>query len=80
MNQATTSLTRAAMTRAYRYGKTLVSANLAYSTVVFSSLFGVALWQEHLPWTSVLAIVVIISSGILVSLISHQPAPALEAD
>lgn len=69
-----------AMTRAYRYGKTLVSANLAYSTVVFSSLFGVALWQEHLPWTSVLAIVVIISSGILVSLISRQPAPALEAD
>ncbi|WP_079433355.1 DMT family transporter [Zoogloea sp. LCSB751] len=69
-----------AMTRAYRYGKTLVAANLAYSTVVFSSLFGVALWQEHLPWTSVLAISIIIFSGVLVSLASRKPTPALEAD
>jgi drug/metabolite transporter (DMT)-like permease len=41
-----------AMTRAYRYGKTVVAANLSYSTVIFSSLFGVALWGEALPSTS----------------------------
>ena len=38
-----------AMTRAYRYGKTVVSANLSYSTVIFSSLFGVALWSRQAP-------------------------------
>jgi drug/metabolite transporter (DMT)-like permease len=53
-----------AMTRAYRYGKTIVSANLAYTTVIFSSLFGVALWDERLPWTSILAILIIIASGV----------------
>ncbi len=69
-----------AMTRAYRYGKTVVSANLSYSTVIFSSLFGVALWDERLPWTAVSAIAIIIASGILVSLASRQRAPAMESD
>jgi drug/metabolite transporter (DMT)-like permease len=69
-----------AMTRAYRYGKTIVAANLAYSTVIFSSLFGVVLWGEHLPWTSTLAIVVIITSGVLVSLASRKPTPVMESD
>ena len=69
-----------AMTRAYRYGKTVVSANLSYSTVIFSSLFGVALWNERLPWTSIAAIAVIIASGVLVSLSSRQTTPAAESD
>lgn len=56
-----------AMTRSYRYGKTLVSANLAYSTVIFSSLFGVMLWSEHLPLSAWLAIGLIIASGVLIS-------------
>jgi len=68
------------MTRAYRYGKTVVSANLSYSTVIFSSLFGVALWNERLPWTSIAAIVIIIASGVLVSLSSRQTTPAAESD
>jgi drug/metabolite transporter (DMT)-like permease len=69
-----------AMTRAYRYGKTIVAANLAYSTVIFSSLFGAVLWDERLPWTSVMAIAVIITSGVLVSLASRKPTPVLESD
>lgn len=69
-----------AMTRAYRYGKTIVSANLAYTTVIFSSIFGMLLWDELLPWSSVLAIAIIIASGVLVSLASRQPAPVLEPD
>ena len=36
------------MTRAYARGKTLLSAALAYSTVIFSSLFGVLFWGEVL--------------------------------
>jgi len=37
------------MTRAYVRGKTLVSAALAYSTVIFSSLAGLLFWGETLP-------------------------------
>jgi len=48
--------------------------------VIFSSLFGVGLWDEHLPWTSVLAILIIIASGVLVSIASRKPTPALESD
>ncbi len=53
-----------AMTRAFTRGKTLVSAALAYSTVVFSSLFGVLLWGEMLTAAGWLAIALIILSGI----------------
>ena len=69
-----------AMTRAYRYGKTIVSANLAYTTVIFSSLFGVALWDERLPWTSIVAILIIIASGVWVSMASRKPTATLESD
>ena len=54
-----------AMTRAYSRGKTLMSAALAYSTVIFSSFFGVLFWGEHLESGSFLAIGLIILSGVL---------------
>lgn len=64
-----------AMTRSYRYGRTVVSANLSYSTVVFSSLFGMALWGEVLPPSAWAAIALIIASGVLVSLATaRRPA------
>lgn len=53
-----------AMTRAYARGKTLMSAALAYSTVIFSSLFGMLLWGEVLDASAWLAIGLIILSGI----------------
>jgi drug/metabolite transporter (DMT)-like permease len=53
-----------AMTRAYTRGKTLMSAALAYSTVIFSSLFGVLFWGEVLDTAGWLAIGLIILSGI----------------
>jgi drug/metabolite transporter (DMT)-like permease len=43
-------LAQLCMTAAYKRGKTLVSASLAYSTVIFSSAFGMLLWGENLPW------------------------------
>ena len=58
---------------------TIVAANLAYSTVVFASLFGVALWDEVLSPLALLGMLLIISSGILVSLARHaatRPAHA----
>jgi drug/metabolite transporter (DMT)-like permease len=45
-------LAQLCMTAAYKRGKTLTSASLAYSTVVFSSLFAMLLWDETLSWLS----------------------------
>ncbi|WP_265944346.1 DMT family transporter [Dechloromonas sp. A34] len=53
-----------AMTRAYTRGKTLMSAALAYSTVIFSSLFGALFWGEVLDGAAWFAIGLIILSGI----------------
>jgi drug/metabolite transporter (DMT)-like permease len=57
-----------AMTRAYRFGKTLVSASLAYTTVVFASLFGLLLWDETLPPAALFAVALIVTSGLMTSL------------
>jgi S-adenosylmethionine uptake transporter len=53
-----------AMTRAYTRGRTMMSAALAYSTVIFSSLFGALFWGEVLDASAWLAIGLIILSGI----------------
>ncbi len=53
-----------AMTRAYTRGRTLLAAALAYSTVIFSSLFGVVFWGEVLAGPAWLAIGLIVLSGI----------------
>ena len=69
----TATLAQLAMTRAYRLGSTMLVGTLAYSTVIFASLLGIALWHEVLPLTSWLAIAIIITSGI----ISARVTPAL---
>ncbi len=61
----TATLAQFAMTRAYGKGKTLVSGSLAYSTVVFASLFGIVLWGEVLPVTAWLGIGLIAAAGVL---------------
>lgn len=62
---STATLAQLAMTRAYRVGKTLVVGSLAYSTIVFASLFGMLLWDETLPLSSWLGMAFIIASGVL---------------
>ena len=59
------TIAQLAITRAYRTGHTLIVASLAYSTVIFASLFGVIFWQEHLSGSEWLAIGLIILSGII---------------
>lgn len=56
-----------AMTRAYTRGKTLLSAALAYSTVIFSSLFGAVFWGEVLDASAWFAIGLIVLSGVAAS-------------
>lgn len=58
------TLAQLAMTRAYSRGKTMMAATLAYSTVIFSSLFGMLLWGEVLAASAWAAIGLIILSGI----------------
>lgn len=65
-----------AMTRAYTRGKTLMSAALAYSTVIFSSLFGMAFWGETHDAFAWLAIVLIILSGVAASHFSRASTSA----
>ena len=60
-----------AMTRAYQRGNTLVSASLAYSTVIFASLFGMLLWQEVLSLSAWLAIALIVASGLIATWFSR---------
>ncbi len=62
---STATLAQLAMTRAYQIGKTLVVGSLAYSTIVFASLFGIVLWGETLPLASWIGMACIIASGVL---------------
>lgn len=65
------TIAQLAMTRAYQRGKTLVSASLAYTTVIFASLFGMVLWQERLSLSSWLAIALIVASGLIATRFSR---------
>lgn len=65
-----------AMTRAYAAKRTLTTAALAYSTVVFASLFGMVFWNETPDRWSWLAIGLIVASGLAATHFSHPPAPA----
>jgi S-adenosylmethionine uptake transporter len=53
-----------AMTRAYRLGKTLVTANLQYTGIVFSSFWGIVLWNDVLGWAGWTGMGIILFSGI----------------
>lgn len=64
-------LAQLAMTRAYKRGKTLVAASLAYSAVIFASLFGMLFWEEALSLGAWLAIALIIASGLVATWFSR---------
>jgi drug/metabolite transporter (DMT)-like permease len=66
------ALAQLCMTAAYKRGKTLVSASLAYSTVVFSSAFGMLLWGETLSWQAWLGVALIVASGVLATALSRR--------
>ncbi|WP_343652254.1 DMT family transporter [Herbaspirillum sp.] len=61
----TATLAQIAMTRAYRLGNTLVTANLQYTGIVFSSLFGVLIWDDAPGWMGWVGMVIILASGML---------------
>jgi len=59
------TLAQLAMTRAYRTANTLVVGSLSYSTIVFSTLFMVAFWDDRLSVVGWSGIVVIVASGLI---------------
>ena len=58
------TLAQLAMTRAYGRGKALLTASLAYTTIIFATLFAAIFWQEHLGGIELIGIALIIGSGI----------------
>lgn len=60
----TATTAQMAMTRAYRLGKTLVTANLQYTGIVFSSAWGILIWGDALSMLGWLGIGIILLSGI----------------
>ena len=64
-----------AMTRAYRIGKVLVVANLQYTGIIFSSLWGMILWGDNFDWHVWLGMGVILASGIAATFYNTKPTP-----
>jgi drug/metabolite transporter (DMT)-like permease len=61
------TLAQMAMTRAYRIGKTLVVANLQYTGIIFSSIWGMLLWGDRFDWHVWVGMAVILGSGLAVT-------------
>ena len=77
----TATLAQLAMTRAYGAGRTLLTANLQYSAIVFASILGVTLFADRIPLIGWLGIATIIGSGVLATLFTaRSSAPAVAAD
>lgn len=70
----TATLAQLALTRAHHEGDSLVVGALAYSTVIFASLWGVVLWGELLSAQEWLAIAIIVLSGIVAARASSRAA------
>lgn len=73
------SLGQWCLTRAYTRGSPLVVACLQYMGLVFSSLFGVFLFHEKLPWSAWLGMIIIVISGIAATVLRPQrPTPSVQ--
>jgi S-adenosylmethionine uptake transporter len=53
------------MTRAYGKGDTMIAATLSYTGIIFSSIFGIAVWGDILSFSSWVAIALIIFASVV---------------
>lgn len=60
----TATVAQLALTRAYHRGRTLTVGSLAYTTVGFSALYGVLLFDERLPLLAWVGMAVVAAAGI----------------
>ncbi|QPF76513.1 DMT family transporter [Roseateles sp. DAIF2] len=63
------------MTRAYGTGKTLVNASLQYLGIVFSFIYGVALFKDAITWSALLGMALIIGAGLAATLLRARSTP-----
>jgi S-adenosylmethionine uptake transporter len=77
----TATVGQLAMTRAYGRGRTLLTANLQFSAVVFAALLGELAFDDRIPPIGYAGIAVIVASGALATFVSARPVRAtLRAD
>jgi S-adenosylmethionine uptake transporter len=68
------TLAQLAMTRAYGRGRTVLTANLQFSAIVFAALFGMIFFGDDLVFSGWLGICVIVASCIAATaLVAHRP-------
>jgi formate-dependent nitrite reductase membrane component NrfD len=70
------TLGQTSMTRAYKRGNTLLTANLQYTGIVFASGWGMLLWNDHLNALSWLGMALIIGSGIVTTVMRARQSGA----
>lgn len=68
----TASLAQLAMTRAYASGGTLLTANLGFTGIVFSSIWGIAIFGDVIHLESAIGMAIIIASGVLATLMTAR--------
>jgi len=68
------TLAQMAMTRAYRLGNPLLTANLQYTGIVFSSVWGILIWQDQLGWRGWTGTAVILVGGLLATFYNQRQA------
>lgn len=73
----TATVAQMAMTRAYRLGAMLVTANLQYTGIVFSSIWGMLIWGDHLDLYGWLGIAIILASGIVATFYNARSSTAV---
>jgi S-adenosylmethionine uptake transporter len=66
------TIAQMAMTRAYRLGKTLVTANLQYTGIVFSTVWSILIWSDALSVLAWSGILVILVSGMASTIYNHR--------
>ena len=69
------ALGQLSMTMAYTQGATLVVANLQYSGIVFSALYGLFLFGDQIPLTGWLGMLLIIVCGITATALRNRTLP-----
>jgi drug/metabolite transporter (DMT)-like permease len=69
------TVAQVAMTRAYRYGKVLVVANLQYTGIIFSSLWGMYLWNDKFDALTWFGMLVILASGMAATFYNTRSTP-----
>lgn len=73
------TLAQLAMTRAYGKGRTMLTANLQFTAIVFAALFGIGLFGDVMPPSGWAGIALIIASCIgATALVARKPAPVIK--